>query len=230
MQSEPRHVKAYKPAHWLLLLRWFVTTPQHLKHYLTTLTSEGLHELRRATTWTVTSLCFIPLFVLSIYAGLQPNLMAKLAAYAESNRDGVTLWVSQHWYVVPLALVGCWVGTMFAELRAHTRLAALFAVAASSLATLVAALLSGWLLGSIVLGLSVAPTCGLACGLAQRLGSKPLQELTARFAVGLILGVVAAFALGLTPDPLALSLSSIAVFALELVGVYKLLDWQYKHA
>ncbi len=230
MQSPTRRIAAHNPLHWLLLLKWFITAPQQLKQYIIGLTAEGQRDLRQATTWTVTSLCFLPLLILSGYAGMQASLMAKLADYAATHRDSATLWVSQHWFVVPAALAACWISAILFDFRASRRIVSLLAVAASALGTLAAALLSGWLLGTLVLGLSVAPTCGLAIGLAQRVGSKQLSELTIRMGAGLMLGVIAAFFLGIASDPLTLGFLSVIVFSLQILGVYKLLDRQYKQS
>lgn len=230
MQVTPHRIAARNPASWLLLLKWFVATPQHLKQYIAGLTTDGQRELRQATTWIVTSLCFLPLLVLSAYAGAAPGLMSRLADYATNHRDGTTLWVSQHWMVVPAALAICWVSSVLFDFRSNHRIGNLLGAIASGLGTLTAALLSGWLLGTLVLGLSVAPTCGLAIGLAARLGSKQLSELTIRLAAGLMLGVIAAFTLGLAADPLAISLLGIIVFGAQVAGVYKLLDMQYKQS
>lgn len=230
MQATPRRIAAHNPASWLLLLKWFIATPQHLKQYLVGITADDNRQLRQATTWIVTSLCFMPLLVLCAYAGAAPGLMAKLADYATNQRDGTTLWISQHWLVVPAALAICWVSTVLFDFRANRRVVNMLGALASGLGTLTAAMLSAWLLGTLVLGLSVAPTCGLAIGLAARLGSKQLSDLTIRLAAGLMLGVIAAFALGLATDPLALGLLAILVFGVQVAGVYKLLDMQYKQS
>src|SRR5690349_16682487 len=143
MQASPRRITAHNPASWLLLLKWFITAPHHLKLYLDDLTADGHRELRQATTWIVTSLCFLPLLVLSAYAGAAPGLMARLADYAANQKDGTTLWVSQHWLVVPFALAICWVSAVLLDFRlANGRVGSAFAALVSGVGTLAAAMLS----------------------------------------------------------------------------------------
>ncbi len=231
MTNSTPQINPHNPLHWALVLWWFITTPRKLKRYRASLPAAGQRQLQLATTWAVSSLAFLPLLLLSIIAGLQSSFITSLAAYATMHSDGSMLWISRGWWVIPLILVVCWVGipllgTLSADKKDNTGLGAVV----TALGVIVAASLSSLVFGGLLFGLIVAPVCGLAIGLAQAVELVRTRAMTIRLSSGLVLGLIAAGALGIAPVSPIVGIISVVIFCMQASAVHFVLQGQYARA
>lgn len=92
----------WNPLDWLRIVWWFLATPGRLKTYQQGLDSINLERFRRTVAWLINLLYWLPLIILSIYTGAQPQLIANLL----QGNDTVQ-WLGENWIIIPVLLFCC---------------------------------------------------------------------------------------------------------------------------
>lgn len=87
----------------LLVVWWLIVSPEKLKRYSRHLSERGQQELWRVADMLATGAAWLPVAILTIWAGLTPEFFARMAQLGAVSR-----WLADYWLVAIMAVLFAW--------------------------------------------------------------------------------------------------------------------------
>lgn len=111
----------YNPLSWFYLLCSMIINPKDFSNYKAKLGAYDVNRLRRTAAWAAATLCYLPVFLIFLYAGFQSDVIDKMRSTIDMNILGASKWLIQYWGVPPAIVAIFWFAIALLSLKYNSK-------------------------------------------------------------------------------------------------------------